>query len=206
MGDDGSVMDKSVRNEIVVATPRGNICWHGAERAVQGELKNRTTIAEMDDYADRARDRATAESILKGKIETRYYDVFLCHNSKDNSAVKTIAQRLKEHGILLWLDEWELMPGQNWYNTVREQIGNIHAAAVFTGPAGEGKWQTRETVALLDEFDRRGCSVIPVILPGCPESVSVDPMLQSVHCVDFCQLEPDPLEQLIWGITREKHV
>ena len=182
----------------------GSISRHGAKRVVQGVLENQPKIAVMDGYADGARDRATAESILKGKIETRNYDVFLCHNSKDKGAVKAIAQKLREHGILPWLDEWELMPGQNWYNTVRQQISTMHSAAVFIGPAGEGKWQTRETVALLNEFDKRGCAVIPVILPGCPESVSLDPMLESAHCVDFRQLEPDPLEQLIWGITKKR--
>jgi len=40
------------------------------------------------------------------------FDVFLCHNWADKPAVRQIANALKVHGILPWLDEWELPPGQ----------------------------------------------------------------------------------------------
>ncbi len=50
--------------------------------------------------------------IIKGKIESGDYDVFMCHNSKDKPEVKVIGERLKEHGILPWLDESELRAGQ----------------------------------------------------------------------------------------------
>ncbi len=39
------------------------------------------------------------------------YDVFLSHSSKDKRAVRELAQRLRADGLRVWLDEWEIQPG-----------------------------------------------------------------------------------------------
>ena len=39
------------------------------------------------------------------------YDVFLSHSSKDKPVVRDLAQRLKSDGLRVWLDEWEIRPG-----------------------------------------------------------------------------------------------
>ena len=39
------------------------------------------------------------------------YDVFLSHSSKDKPAVQELAQRLQADGLRVWLDEWEIKPG-----------------------------------------------------------------------------------------------
>ena len=39
------------------------------------------------------------------------FDVFLSHSSKDKAAVRELAQRLKNDGLRVWLDEWEIKPG-----------------------------------------------------------------------------------------------
>lgn len=57
---------------------------------------------------------AAAEAIINKKINLESYDVFICHNSSDKSEVKRIATRLRNEGILPWLDEWELRPGFPW--------------------------------------------------------------------------------------------
>jgi len=39
------------------------------------------------------------------------YDVFLSHNSKDKSVVRELAERLTDNGLRVWLDEWQIQPG-----------------------------------------------------------------------------------------------
>ena len=39
------------------------------------------------------------------------YDVFLSHSSKDKLTVRELAERLKADGVRVWLDEWEIRPG-----------------------------------------------------------------------------------------------
>ncbi|MBD1866147.1 toll/interleukin-1 receptor domain-containing protein [Cyanobacteria bacterium FACHB-471] len=161
-------------------------------------------LIEIDKSADLQRDRDTATSLLQGKIATQDFDVFLCHNSDDKPAIKRIGEHLKELGILPWLDEWDLRPGLPWQRALEEQIRNIKAAAVFIGRNNTGPWQEPELDAFLREFHRRKCPVIPVILPDCEETPGLPVFLEGMMWVDFRQLEPDPMKQLIWGITGER--
>jgi hypothetical protein len=39
------------------------------------------------------------------------YDVFISHSSKDKPVVRELANRLKQDGLRVWLDEWEIQPG-----------------------------------------------------------------------------------------------
>ena len=129
------------------------------------------------------------------------FDVFLCHSSKDKPAVKSIGQRLKENGLLPWLDIWELPPGQPWQPLLERQIGSIRAAAVFVGAGGLGPWQEQELYTFLREFVRRQVPVIPVLLPEAPKEPDLPLFLTGMTYVDFRLADPDPFQQLIWGIT-----
>jgi hypothetical protein len=39
------------------------------------------------------------------------YDVFMCHSHKDKAVVSELAGRLRADGLRVWLDDWELRPG-----------------------------------------------------------------------------------------------
>jgi TIR domain-containing protein len=45
-----------------------------------------------------------------GRIHTRR---FLRHSSKDKPAVRELADRLKADGVRVWLDAWEIKPGDS---------------------------------------------------------------------------------------------
>jgi ActR/RegA family two-component response regulator len=156
------------------------------------------------DYIEKTGD--WTESICK-IIEEEYlkFDVFLCHNSEDKPMIKTIGKNLNKRGLRPWLDEWELQPGLPWQVLVEQQIEEIKSAAVFVGKSGVGPWQQMEIRGLLSEFVNRGIPVIPVILNNAPEKPKLPLFLREMTWVDFRENEPDPLQQLIWGITGEKY-
>jgi small GTP-binding protein len=164
----------------------------------------RSAILEMDINADARREREAAVSVLEGKRATKDFDVFLCHNEADKAEVKKIGEQLKERGILPWLDEWELPPGQPWQRLLEEQIPRIKSAAVFVGAEGIGPWQRQELDAFLREFARRECPVIPVVLPTATKQPKLPLFLEGVTWVDFRRPDPDPMERLVWGITKER--
>jgi hypothetical protein len=58
----------------------------------------------------------------------------------------------------------------------------------------------------LQEFVERDLRMGLVILPDCPEELiqSIPRFLKTTHYVDFRQSSPDPMSQLIWGITGKK--
>jgi hypothetical protein len=145
-----------------------------------------------------------AVDLGKHSMTEQKFDVFLCHNSEDKPAVIEIAQQLRQNGLNPWLDVWELQPGAIWQFALEQQIECIGAAAVFVGQQGLGPWQSEEVYAFLQEFIRRKCPVIPVMLPDAPQQPNLPIFLRNRHWVDFRLQEPDPLEQLIWGITGQK--
>ncbi|MGZ3609991.1 MAG: WD40 domain-containing protein [Ktedonobacteraceae bacterium] len=164
----------------------------------------RSVVQEMDRSADAQRDRSAAASKLQGKIATGDFDVFLCHHGIDKSDVKKVGEKLKEQGILPWLDEWELRPGISWQRLLEERIEQIKSAAVFVGKNGIGPWQQLELEAFLREFVNRGSPVIPVLLSDTPDEPQLPLFLKGMTWVDFRKQEPDPMRQLIWGITGER--
>jgi TIR domain len=131
------------------------------------------------------------------------FDVFLCHNGEDKPAVREIAQMLVNEGINPWLDEDQIRPGTSWQATLGEQIERIKSAAVFVGDAGLGPWQNQESQALLNQFVKRGCPVIPVVLPSAKTAPDLPWMFANIHCVDF-RTDSQPLPRLIWGMTGQK--
>jgi formylglycine-generating enzyme required for sulfatase activity len=133
------------------------------------------------------------------------FDVFLSHNSQDKPAVIELAQRLKARGLRVWLDVWELRPGHPWQEALEEIIETTRAAAVLVGENGIGPWEDAEMRACLDEFARRKLTVVPVLLPGCPEQPKLPLLLRRFTWVDFrAGKEAEGFHRLVWGITGEK--
>ncbi len=98
----------------------------------------------------------------------------------------------------------ELQPGAIWQFALEQQIESIGAVAVFAGQKGMGPWQSEEVYAFLQEFIRRKCPVIPVMLPETLTQPRLPIFLKNRHWVDFRLREPEPYSQLIWGITGER--
>ncbi|HEV2764689.1 MAG TPA: toll/interleukin-1 receptor domain-containing protein, partial [Pyrinomonadaceae bacterium] len=165
------------------------------------ESEPSSAVREMNRAADARLATETAVSVLQGKIKTGDFDVFLCHNAADKPAVRDIGERLKQRGILPWLDEEQLRPGLRWQDELEQQVEKIKAAAVFVGASGLGPWQQQELSAFLREFAGRQCPVIPVLLPDCPQAPNLPVFLKGFTWVDFRKALPDPLEQLVYGIT-----
>jgi hypothetical protein len=148
--------------------------------------------------------RTAARRELLKKRASAEFDVFLCHNWADKASVRRIADHLEEHGILPWLDERELPPGQPWQQLLEKQIARIRSAAVFVGAAGVGPWQEQELYGFLREFVSRRSPVIPVLLPDAPDKPELPIFLKAMTWVDFRLQDPDPLSRLIWGITGQR--
>jgi hypothetical protein len=132
------------------------------------------------------------------------FDVFLCHNSEDKPAVRDISKKLTREGIKPWLDEREIRPGTSWQTALEQQIGFIKSAAVFVGDSGIGPWQLPEIQAFLNQFVKRACPVIPVVLGSAKSTPKLPLLLENLHWVDFRETHLDPVQQLIWGITGKR--
>lgn len=52
----------------------------------------------------------------------RAISAFLCHSSADKAAVRDLAFRSNKHYIVPWLDEVDLLPGQDWNLEIRRAV------------------------------------------------------------------------------------
>jgi hypothetical protein len=144
--------------------------------------------------------RVLEDSLIREKKIKGEYDVFLSYNSKDEKPVKEIAEKLKQRGILPWLDQDDLLPGMDWQETLEKQIRKIKSAIVFYGKNGEGLWHHQEIQAFVRELVKRKCPVIPAILSDCEGDPILPLFLESKVRVDFRNKDIDPIEQLRMGI------
>jgi hypothetical protein len=131
--------------------------------------------------------------------QPRRFDTFLCHSFEDKALVKRIGRQLRRNGVSPWLDEWELRPGIPWQRSLEEECLRIPSAVIFIGSSGVRPWQRLEYEAFLREFVRRGCAVVPVILPNAPTIPDLPVFLKGMTWVDFRRKHPNPLRQLLWS-------
>jgi len=167
------------------------------------------STAQMDASADAGREIAAATAVLRGKTavlrgkeDVVEYDVFLSYHWPDRDAVRSIAQQLRNRGLRPWMDERQLRPGIAWQPELEEIIARVPAAAVVIG-ARRGPWQTMEIHAFNQQYATRGCVIVPVMLPDA-NTADLSIFLQGLTWVNLAVPEPDPIDQLVWGVTGQQ--
>src|SRR5574342_734262 len=97
------------------------------------------------------------------------YDVFLSHNSKDKPVVLELANRLKQDGLRVWLDEWEIQPGDKIGLKIQQGLERSHTLLMVMSQAYfASEWSTLEHHTLLfrdpTNAQRR---FIPLLIEDC---------------------------------------
>jgi hypothetical protein len=59
------------------------------------------------------------------------YDVFLSHRDKDKAVVRPLAERLRQDGLKVWLDEWEIPKADG---RRQKAEGEIHPSSFLLHP------------------------------------------------------------------------
>ncbi len=133
------------------------------------------------------------------------FDVFLSYNRSDQPTALEVGEALKERGLTVWLDVWELVPGRPWQEALEEIAATAKTAAVLVGADGIGPWQDREMRVCLSQFVKRDLSVIPVLLPGAPALPELPLFLAQMTWADLrAGITADGVGLLEWGITGVK--
>lgn len=104
---------------------------------------------------------------------SRRLHVFLCHSSSDKPAVRELYQKLHAEGwIDPWLDEEELLPGQDWDYEIDKALDNSDAVIVTmsTGSVSKEGYVQKELRYALDialEKPEGSIFILPVRLDEC---------------------------------------
>jgi formylglycine-generating enzyme required for sulfatase activity len=134
--------------------------------------------------------------------------IFLAHASEDKPAVLVLHERLKQAGYKPWLDEKDLIPGQNWRSVIPKAIANSQlfiACLSQRSIAKQGFVQREFKMALNQYADRPPNSIylIPLRLDECDipdlrqEEYGLN--LRDLHWLDYW--EENGFEQLERAIT-----
>jgi hypothetical protein len=125
------------------------------------------------------------------------FDVFLCHNSADKEEVRKLNNTLKAGGVLTWLDEDQIKPGDVWQDVLESTIPNIKACLVIVGGSGLGPWQDAERRAFISEFVNRGCRIIPVLIGAAGTTPQLPLFLKQFMWTDLRATDPREVARLI---------
>ena len=129
------------------------------------------------------------------------YDVFISHRSDDKPWVRTLATNLQKAGLSVFLDEWELVPGDSFIAGLENSASGV---LVCTPGALESGWVRAEYDRMLTRRASRGDGfrLVPIVLdPDAPKF----PFLKSVHHVDFSQPDRyrESFARLLCGLKGE---
>jgi len=98
--------------------------------------------------------------------------IFLCHASEDKPQVREVYQRLKALGFEPWLDEEEILPGQDWDYEIETALAESDFVLVFLSERSVGKIgyvqrEFRRAMYHSEEMPEGYIHTIPIKLDAC---------------------------------------
>jgi len=102
----------------------------------------------------------------------RQLRVFLCHASGDKPAVRDLYRRLRSDGIAPWLDEEDLLPGQDWELEISKAVRSSDAVIICLSrraitKAGFVQKEIKDALDVADEQPEGAIFLIPLRLEEC---------------------------------------
>jgi hypothetical protein len=112
--------------------------------------------------------------------------VFLCHSSGDKPKVRRLYHKLKKDGVKPWLDEVDLLPGQDWQIEIKKSVRNSDMIIVFLSKTSTNKdgFVQKEIKYALDIADEKPDGTV-FIIPAKLEQCDVPDRLSQWHWVNI---------------------
>jgi|CXWL01.1.fsa_nt_gi MoxR-like ATPase len=98
--------------------------------------------------------------------------IFLCHSSKDKTSIRLLYKRLASDGMKPWLDETDILPGQDWQQVIRKAVNesDVVLICLSSGVAERRGYIQKEIRFALDVADEQpegSIFLIPLKLEEC---------------------------------------
>jgi len=138
--------------------------------------------------------------------------IFLCHCSEDKPKVRKLYQYLLKQGYDAWLDEENLLAGQDWSLEIQKKIRTTDIVIVVLSEKSVSKegYVQKEIKIALDAFDEKpenSIFIIPLRLDDC----EIPPSLKRLHALDLNKKDSgkklmDALDARATSIGKNKHL
>jgi hypothetical protein len=128
--------------------------------------------------------------------QLRLLRIFLCHSSDDKPVVRDLYGRLLSDGMQPWLDEKNILPGQDWELEIRKAVKNtdvviVCLSSVSINKRGFVQKEIKFALDVADEQPEGTIFLIPLRLDKC----DVPERLRAIQWVDY--FEPGGYLRLI---------
>jgi hypothetical protein len=129
--------------------------------------------------------------------------VFLSHNHIDKPFARRLAERLKAHGVKVWLDEAEMQVGDSLVSKIESAIRECTYLGVILSPHSvSSPWVQREVnMALTEEIHGRRVKVLPLLQEKC----SIPGFLTEKVYADFTEDFDSGLSILLQRLDSDLH-
>jgi hypothetical protein len=108
---------------------------------------------------------------------------FISHNHRDNEVAERIAEELVKAGAEVWVDDWEMHPGDSLIAKISEAIvDSYYLVALLSKDSVQSSWVNKELeIALTRQISDKSIKVIPCLIDDCV----IPPFLQPIFYADF---------------------
>jgi WD40 repeat protein len=110
--------------------------------------------------------------------------VFFCYARANQEFVLRLAGNLKQRGVAVWLDQWDIPAESDWDQTIDQALRNCAHLLIVLSPASV---ESREVRGELRTALDLGKPILPVLYQPC----EVPRQLRLVQFVDFSGREPE---------------
>jgi hypothetical protein len=95
--------------------------------------------------------------------------IFLSHSRRDRGFARKFASDLRAHGVYVWVDEAEILPGDSLIEKLEQGIDEMNYLCVVLSPHSvASEWVKREVqIALTDEIHGKRVKVLPLLYKKC---------------------------------------
>jgi TIR domain/PEGA domain len=105
--------------------------------------------------------------------------VFISYAREDEAFVLRLARTLKARGIPVWLDQWDILPGADWNQSIDRALHESRKVIAVLSPAAVASRQVRAEIQSAVDTEEK--SVFPVLYKHC----DVPRILRLYHFSDF---------------------
>jgi Flp pilus assembly protein TadD len=116
--------------------------------------------------------------------------IFLCHSSGDKQAVRALYQRLRANGFDPWIDEENLLPGQDWEKEITRAVRtcDIVLVCLSRGAVNKRGFVQKEIKYALDVAEEQPEDTI-FLIPLKLEECDIPERLRRWHCISLFEAD-----------------
>jgi hypothetical protein len=131
------------------------------------------------------------------------YDVFISHSSKDKPVVRELAERLRKDGLRVWLDDWEIRPGDMIGLKIEEGLEQSRTLVLaMSANAFASEWVTLERhTAMFRDPTNQQRRFIPLRL----DDAEIKDTLKQFAYVDWRQMANEEYARLLNRYNQDWH-